>query len=54
VGDLQALREIVARSFVSRATLTPGQRKRLSSLGLVNCAMGGVMPTPAGKIVARM
>jgi len=52
-GELQALRRVVAESFVSRATLTRLQIDRLSSLELVHCAMGGVMPTPAGRIVSR-
>jgi hypothetical protein len=53
ICELQALRRVVAESFVSRATLTRLQIDRLSSLELVYCAMGGVMPTPAGRIVSR-
>jgi hypothetical protein len=52
--EMRALRHIVARSFVSRSTVTQVQRDRLASLGLINCAMGGMMPTPAGKIAARI
>jgi hypothetical protein len=52
--ELQTLREIVLRSFLSRGAMSQSSRERLSSLGLVHCAMGGVMPTPAGRIAARM
>jgi len=52
--ELQTLRRVVAQSFVSRGTLSKLHRDRLSSLGLIQCALGGVMPTPAGKMAARM
>jgi hypothetical protein len=52
--ELQTLREIVLRGFLSRGAISQNQRGRLSLLGLVHCAMGGVMPTPAGRITARM
>lgn len=54
VAEMQTLRRVVAQSFVSRGALNPRHRDRLSSLALVTCAMGGVTPTPAGRIVARM
>jgi len=54
IVEMQALRRVVAQSFVSRGTITQSQRTRLSSLALIYCAMGGVMPTPAGRIAARM
>jgi hypothetical protein len=53
-AEMQALRRVVAQSFVTKGTLTKPQRDRLSSLELITCGMGGVMPTPAGRIVARM
>jgi hypothetical protein len=54
LAEMQALRRVVAQSFVSKGTLTQLQRDHLSSLGLIHCAMGGVMPTPAGRMVVRM
>lgn len=58
-GDLTAdqmtsLRLIVAQSFVSRSSVPAARRTRLLELGLIHVGMGGVMPTPAGRIVARM
>ena len=58
-GDLTAeemgsLREVVDHSFMSRASMPLGRRARLVALGLIQNGMGGVMPTPAGRIVARM
>jgi hypothetical protein len=29
-------------------------RERLQSMGLISIGMGGLMPTPTGRIVARM
>ncbi len=52
--ELRTLRAIVAHSFVSRGAVGQLERTNLLALGLIHCAMGGVMPTPAGKIVARM
>lgn len=54
IAEMQTLRRVVVQSFVSRGTLTQLQRDRLSSMGLIHCALGGVMPTPAGKMAARM
>ena len=44
---------LVAKGFMSRA-IAPAHRTRLVQLGLIQDAMGGLMPTPAGRIVARM
>jgi hypothetical protein len=52
--EFSTLCEIVARSFLSSRTVPAASRMRLVELGLVRHAMGGLMPTPAGKIVARM
>jgi hypothetical protein len=49
--ELATLREI-ARGFRSRA-LGKTQLPRLVQLGLVQAVMGGVVITPAGRIVAR-
>jgi hypothetical protein len=53
-AEMQTLRRVVERSFVSRGTLNQLQRDHLSALGLIQCAMGGVMPTPAGRMAVRM
>jgi len=53
-SEFSLLREIVARSFLSSRPVSALHRKRLVELGLVLDAMGGLMPTPAGRIVARM
>jgi hypothetical protein len=52
-NELTALRLIVARSFMSRRSLPAATRLRLVELGLIQDALGGVSPTPAGRIVAR-
>jgi len=44
---------LVSKGFMSRAIPT-GHRTRLVQLGLIQDAMGGLMATPAGRIVARM
>ncbi len=52
--EMTSLREIVARSFMSARTVPMLRKMRLLELGLILIAMGGLMPTPAGQIVARM
>ncbi len=52
--EMMSLREIVGGNFTSMATVSSANRKRLIELGLIRAAMGGLMATPAGKIVARM
>lgn len=52
--ELLSLREIVAGNFTSTATVSAAKRARLLKLGLIQSAMGGLMATPAGRIVARM
>ncbi len=44
---------LVAKGFMTR-TIPSAHRTRLVQLGLIRDAMGGLMPTPAGTIVARM
>jgi hypothetical protein len=50
--EFAALRE-VSTGFMSR-TIPKGRRARLVELGLIQEVMGGLMATPAGRIVARM
>jgi hypothetical protein len=52
--ELASLRLIVDSSFVSTGTIPGPRRARLLQLGLIQNGMGGLMPTPAGRIVARM
>jgi len=51
--EIKALRAIVGSSFTSSSHVNPAQQKRLIALGLVQYAMGGLMPTPAGRVAAR-
>jgi hypothetical protein len=51
--EMMSLREIVAASFMSRASLPADRRARLLTLGLIQSGMGGVMPTPMGRMLAR-
>ena len=50
--EFSALREVSA-GFMSR-TIPKSRRARLVELGLIQEVMGGLMATPAGRIVARM
>lgn len=52
--ELLSLREIVAGNFTSMGTVSAANRNKLLALGLIQSAMGGLMATPAGRIVARM
>jgi hypothetical protein len=52
--ELLSLRLIVSRSFMSGSSLLPLHRARLIELGLIQKGMGGLMPTPAGRMAARM
>jgi hypothetical protein len=42
----------VAKGFMGR-TIPSGHIKRLVELGLIQDIMGGLMPTPAGRMVSR-
>jgi hypothetical protein len=52
-NELAALRLIVERSFMSRRSFPAAMRIRLVELGMIQDALGGVSPTPAGRIAAR-
>ncbi|HXC57556.1 MAG TPA: hypothetical protein VNU97_19810 [Rhizomicrobium sp.] len=52
-GEMRVLRDIIARSFVSAGTVPRLRRERLLAMGLVSAGMGGLMPTPTGRIVAQ-
>jgi hypothetical protein len=51
--EMTSLRLIVLRSFMSKGSLPAERRAKLIALGLIQDAMGGVAPTPAGRITAR-
>lgn len=53
-SEFISLQQIVAASFMSKGSLSATRRARLVELGLIMNAMGGVVPTPAGRILARM
>jgi hypothetical protein len=52
--EMMSLRSVVGGSFTPNSQINALQKKRLIALGLIHSAMGGLMPTPAGRIVARM
>jgi hypothetical protein len=52
-NEMTALKLIVQRSFMSRRSFPAATRTRLVELGLIQDALGGVSPTPAGRIAAR-
>jgi len=51
--EFASLRRVVANSFTPSGHVNQLQQKHLIELGLIQCAMGGLMPTPTGRIVAR-
>lgn len=53
VDEMLLLRRIVAESFVTLGSVSKVHVKKLVDLGLVTKGMGGLMPSPAGKIMAR-
>lgn len=52
--ELLSLQLVVTRSFMTASSLQPSHRARLLELGLIQKSMGGLMPTPAGKMAARL
>ena len=53
VTEFAILRGIVARSFTPAGQINHLAGARLIELGLVQRAMGGWMPTPAGRMASR-
>ena len=53
LNEFAILRGIVARSFTPARQINPLAGARLIKLGLVQRAMGGWMPTPAGRMASR-
>jgi hypothetical protein len=52
--EFVSLRSIVIRSFTPTHQVAAPDKERLLELGLIQIGMGGLMPTPAGRIVARL
>jgi hypothetical protein len=52
--EMRLLRAVVSNSFVPANQMSRESRLRLTDLGLIQNAMGGLIPTPSGKIVSRM
>lgn len=52
--EFVSLRNIVIRSFTPTHQVAARDKERLLELGLIQIGMGGLMPTPAGRIVARL
>jgi hypothetical protein len=50
---MASLRLIVEHSFMSKSVLSNADRTHLIALGLIRGAMGGLLPTSAGRICAR-
>jgi len=51
--EMASLRRVVANSFTPSGHVNQLQQKHLIELGLIQCRMGGLMPTPTGRIVSR-
>jgi hypothetical protein len=52
--EMRALHDVIARNTSATGTVPRPCRERLLALGLISAGMGLLMPTPAGRIVARM
>lgn len=52
--EFASLRNIVIRSFTPTHQVAAPDKERLLGLGLIQIAMGGLIPTPAGRVVARL
>jgi len=52
-GEWTTLRGLVARNFTPVRQIDMGHKARLMELGLIQLGMGGLIVTPAGRIVAR-
>jgi hypothetical protein len=52
--EMTLLRLIVTGSFMSKGSMSATRCARLFELGLIQNGMGGVMPTPAGRMAARL
>ena len=51
--EMASLRLVVRHSFMSKGAISTQQRARLVELGLITNSMGGILPTPAGRIASR-
>ena len=46
--------QLVARGFMSKSAIPAAHQARLAELGLIHLALGGMLATPAGHMVARI
>jgi hypothetical protein len=53
LGELASLKMIVLNGFTPLRHVHADQIARLLKLELITSALGGLMPTPAGRIVSR-
>lgn len=53
-AELLSLRLLVGRSFMTSTAIPAAARVRLLELGLIQRGMGGLLPTPSGRICARV
>jgi hypothetical protein len=53
-AEWKSLREIVVQGFTPTQEIGASHRVRLLELDLIRCGMGGLIATPAGRIVARL
>ncbi|HEY2884619.1 MAG TPA: hypothetical protein VGJ08_05345 [Rhizomicrobium sp.] len=53
-AELLSLRLLVSSSFMTFAAIPAAARTRLLELGLIQRGMGGLLPTSAGRICARV
>jgi hypothetical protein len=53
-AEWKSLRDIVAQGFTPTQQVSVSHRVRLMELDLIRCGMGGLIATPAGRIVARL
>ena len=53
LGELASLKMIVLNGFTPVRHVHLDQKTRLLELELITMALGGLMPTPAGRIVSR-
>jgi hypothetical protein len=53
-AEWKSLRDIVAQGFTPSQQVGTSHRERLIELNLIRPGMGGLIATPAGRIVARL
>ena len=54
LGEFASLQSMAVRSFTPVSQIAAPDRERLLQLGLIQRGMGGLIATPAGRMVARI